>query len=51
MVESYKLVKDYWEPTKGWKWENLDGLLPSHIENLLAAILVRSDEEDKDSLY
>ena len=50
MAESYKLVKDYWEPTKGWKWENLDGVLPSHIENLLVAILVRSDDEDKDGL-
>ena len=50
MVESYKLVKDFWEPNKGWKWENLDGVLPSHLENLLAAILVRSDDEDNDSL-
>ena len=50
LVDSYKLVKDYWSPSGRWMWEDLQGLLPPHVGNRLASIMLCNDEERKDGI-
>ena len=50
MTDSYKSIQEYWTPNSGWKWEKISGLLPSHVEHLLEATLVRQDNERTDGI-
>ena len=50
MTDSYKSIQEYWTPNNGRKWEKIYGLLPSHVEHLLAATLVRQDNERTDRM-
>ena len=31
-LTSFKMTKDYWEYGRGWKWEDLEGMLPIQIQ-------------------
>ena len=48
LVDSYRFVHDNWHPNTGWKWEELNGFLPTQIENILLTKLIRVDDEDID---
>ena len=50
LVDSYKTVHEYWTPSEGWRWNLITGLLPSHIEDRLHAVLVRKDADNKDGM-
>ena len=50
-VALFRRVQDCWDPGTGWKWELLEGILPSHIENTLATMLLRQNDEARDGMY
>ena len=50
LVDSYKRVKEYWIPNDGRNWRILSGLLPTYVEDQLAAVLVRPDDTERDGL-
>lgn len=51
IVDMYRRVSEYWLAGHGWNWDMLRGLLPSNIENKLAAFILREDEESVDGMY
>lgn len=36
-VDLYKSINDYWELGEGWKWVQLNGIIPSFFEEKLAS--------------
>ena len=50
LPDSYRCVEDYWKPGLGWMWNSLHGFLPSHTLRRLSTMLIRSDDEGKDSM-
>ena len=49
LVDSYKLVKDYWRKGEGWIWEEFQNTLPQHALSKTALILIREDVSSHDS--
>ena len=49
-IESFKKVSDYWDPIRGWMWENLTGLLPTYIKDTLSKVLLRQNADAQDRL-
>ena len=47
---SFKLVKEYWDFRRGWKWEELEGLLSPSTLSLLGSKILRNDEGGEDGL-
>ena len=39
---SFKLVKDYWEIGRGWKWKDLEGLISSSSLSLISNKILRT---------
>ena len=50
LEESFKLVKDYWTPSEGWKWEVLERYLTKSTLDLIALCLIRENEMKEGSL-
>ena len=50
LLNSYKLVKDYWKKNEGWKWEEIQSFLPQNVLSELMSILLRDDEAKSDFL-
>ena len=42
------MVREYWNPLEGWKWGELEGLLPPQTCSNLATVLLRFDDEGHD---
>lgn len=47
---SYQNVRSYWRMGTGWKWDQLQGILPTHALDHLAPILLREDTNTRDCL-
>ena len=47
-VNFYKLVRDYWFAVQGWDWDTLQDLLPHHILDVLAPVLLIDTEENEE---
>ena len=45
---SFKVVKDYWDFRRGWKWEELEGTLSPYTLGLLGSRILRNDEGGND---
>ena len=50
LVDSYRTVREYWCCMKGWRWSDLEGLLPPQICSRLSIVMMRGDERGKDGL-
>ncbi|XP_073051225.1 uncharacterized protein [Primulina eburnea] len=48
-VEKDKKVYDYWIKGIGWNWEELQGKIPTHVENELAGYMINEEENIEDS--
>ena len=44
-IAFFRKVCEYWNPTRGWKWDELGGLLPPNMVNILSTIFLRLDME------
>lgn len=48
LPELYRSVASYWEIGRGWKWRQLEHILPGHTLEKLAATIVCNDPGEKD---
>ena len=47
---SYPSVKNYWSKERGWKWEDVENLLPMQVLSKLNQLRVREGKGSKDDL-
>ncbi|XP_019173838.1 PREDICTED: uncharacterized protein LOC109169412 [Ipomoea nil] len=48
LPELYGMVRDYWDETRGWKWELLEHALPQEeIRNLAGKVLTSAEIQDE----
>ena len=50
MIMSYCMVNDYWDKERGWKWDLINEILPHHILNWMATVLIREEEDVVDEI-
>ena len=46
LVVSFRLVRDYWEAGRGWKWEKITGVLPQQARIMNKMLRQDNDRED-----
>ena len=46
LVDLSKRVSDYWVSDISWNWAVLSGLLPPHVEDRLATIIIWDEYDD-----
>ena len=49
-VDSFKMVKEYWNDSRGWDWNALEGMLRPNILEKMGSVMVSTRENGKDGV-